>query len=111
MQVSTLDLVGGGRFTLLTGVGGDAWVTAAEEVGAESGVEITAVAIGPGCVVTGLLFEWQSRREIDDDGCLLVRPDGYIAWRQKANSSYHSSNLADALRQVLGTQPAFNLPQ
>ena len=111
VQVSTLDLVGGGRFTLLTGVGGDAWVTAAEEVGAESGVEITAVAIGPGCVVTDLLFEWQSRREIDDDGCLLVRPDGYIAWRQKANSSHHSSNLADALRQVLGKQPAFNLPQ
>ncbi|RXH58960.1 hypothetical protein GRAN_2270 [Granulicella sibirica] len=52
----------------MTGVGGDAWVTAAEEVGAESGVEITAVAIGPGCVVTDLLFEWQSRREIDDDG-------------------------------------------
>ena len=37
VQVSTLDLVGRGRFTLLTGVGGMAWREAARSVAAATG--------------------------------------------------------------------------
>ncbi|TCC43113.1 hypothetical protein [Kribbella sindirgiensis] len=35
--VSTLDVVGKGRFTVLTGIGGDAWVKAAQSVSEQLG--------------------------------------------------------------------------
>lgn len=78
---STLDLVGKDRFTVLTGIGGERWIAAAEAVSLHFGIEISAVAIGPGCHVEDLYFEWADRREIEENGCLLVRPDGFIAWR------------------------------
>ena len=47
-QLSSLDLVGQGRFTLITSIGGDAWIKAAKPVSAKTGVEIATVTIGPG---------------------------------------------------------------
>jgi 2,4-dichlorophenol 6-monooxygenase len=73
-RLSTLDLVGHGRFTLLTGISGTAWLDAAESL------PVTVVRIG----VDGLrdaYGNWLRAREIDEDGALLVRPDGYVAWR------------------------------
>lgn len=80
-DLSTLDLVGKGRFTLLTGLGGEGWISAADAVASAHGFEIPAIAIGSGCSIEDLYFEWAERREISEDGCILVRPDGYIAWR------------------------------
>jgi 2,4-dichlorophenol 6-monooxygenase len=73
-RLSTLDLVGHGRFTLLTGISGAAWADAAAEL------PVTVTRIG----VEGLrdaYGDWLRAREIEEDGALLVRPDGYIAWR------------------------------
>ncbi|WP_043724272.1 FAD-dependent monooxygenase [Kutzneria sp. 744] len=73
-RLSTLDLVGQGRFTLLTGISGTAWVDAA------AALPVTVTRIG----VDGLrdaYGEWLRAREIEEDGALLVRPDGHIAWR------------------------------
>ena len=39
-KLSTLDLCGHGQFTLLTGIGGEAWVAAAQTLGAEFGLPI-----------------------------------------------------------------------
>jgi 2,4-dichlorophenol 6-monooxygenase len=46
-KVSTLDLCGHGEFTLLTGIGGEAWVLAAGKVGAELCLPIRTHVIGP----------------------------------------------------------------
>ena len=101
-SLSTLDLVGGGRFAVLTGVGGDPWLSAAREAAAALGVNVVAVAIGPGCPVTDLTFAWSDRREIAEDGCLLVRPDGYVAWRcHSLRDSPNPQVLVRALRSVL----------
>jgi len=73
-RLSTLDLVGHGRFTLLTGISGAAWVDAA------AALPVTVTRIG----VDGLrdaYGDWLRAREIEEDGALLVRPDGYLAWR------------------------------
>ena len=42
-----------------------------------------------------LYGDWARIREIDEAGALLVRPDGYVAWRQKAAAS--SSDEARAV--------------
>jgi 2,4-dichlorophenol 6-monooxygenase len=80
-RISTLDLAGHGRFTLITGIGGQAWVDAAAKIAAELGIEIAAHRVGYRCENDDVLGEWSALREIGDDGCLLVRPDHHIAWR------------------------------
>ncbi len=47
-RVSTIDLVGRGRFTLLTGIGGAPWREAARVVGEELGLQIAVHGIGAG---------------------------------------------------------------
>ena len=80
-QFSTIDLAGHGVFCLLTGIGGEAWKEAAKMVGKELGVEIRAYAIGWGQDYEDVYFDWERRREICEEGCVLVRPDRFVAWR------------------------------
>ena len=78
---STLDLVDG--FTLITGTRAGAWLTAALEVGIRSHA------------VEG----WADAAGIEETGAVLVRPDGFIAWRTKEEGS--AAELRKALDRVL----------
>jgi 2,4-dichlorophenol 6-monooxygenase len=80
-KLSTLDLAPMTRFTLLTGIAGEAWVSAAEKVAADLAIPLEAVVIGPGREVTDIYFDWARLREVAEDGALLVRPDKHIGWR------------------------------
>ncbi|GAA0950077.1 FAD-dependent monooxygenase [Kribbella koreensis] len=99
--VSTLDMVGKGRFTLLTGIGGEAWVKAARAIAEETGVEVEAFVIGPGRELDDLYGDWARLREITDNGCLLVRPDAHIAYRSHDLPADPTAALGDALRALL----------
>lgn len=101
-QLSSLDLVGQGRFTLITSIGGDAWIKAAQSVSAKTGVEIATVTIGPGCDVEDPFGYWASAREIEDGGCLLVRPDQHVAWRAKASVKDAGAELSRVMSAILG---------
>jgi 2,4-dichlorophenol 6-monooxygenase len=83
-RVSTLDLAGHGRFSVVTGIGGDAWLDAAATLADQTRVAITAISIGPGQAYDDPYGSWADLREIDDAGVLLVRPDLYIAARHIA---------------------------
>ena len=76
-RISTLDTVGHGKFALVTGLAGTAWVTAAERLDAPY---LRPVVIGAPDHAD-LYGEWHARRDLPEAGALLVRPDGYIAWR------------------------------
>ena len=101
-QVSTLDLTGHGKFTILTGIGGEAWVKAAGIVGKELGLDIAARVIGPRRDFEDHAGDWASAREISDAGCLLVRPDHHVAWRTFAMSKTPEKDLGNALKKILG---------
>ena len=104
-RVSTLDLVGHGSFSVVTGIGGEAWLQAAEELAGELGLAITPVSIGPGRPVEDPYGTWAELREIGDAGVLLVRPDLYIAARQAgapASLQEARSWLSGVLDAVLG---------
>jgi 2,4-dichlorophenol 6-monooxygenase len=77
-RVSTLDVTGKGAFSLVTGLSGQAWIAAAKEL---SFPFLQTVVIGE-LDAQDLYLEWQRIREIEEAGALLVRPDGYIAWRE-----------------------------
>ena len=83
-RVSTLDLAGHGRFTLVTGIGGQPWLDAAADLGADLVLAITPALIGPGQPYEDPYGTWAALREIDDGGVLLVRPDLYVAARHLA---------------------------
>ncbi|MGW5191914.1 FAD-dependent monooxygenase [Kribbella sp. NPDC004138] len=100
--VSTLDVVGKGRFTLLTGIGGDAWVKAAQSVSEQLGVPIEPLVIGPGRELDDLYGDWARVREIPDEGCLLVRPDAHIAYRAFDQPEDATETLRQAVNGLLG---------
>jgi 2,4-dichlorophenol 6-monooxygenase len=100
--VSTLDVVGHGRFTLLTGIGGGSWRKTVEEMAA-SGFPIRCVSIGAGEDYEDPFGDWARASEIEDDGALLVRPDQFVAWRQKVRASDCAAALRMALTQIAGT--------
>ncbi|MCU1618092.1 MAG: FAD-binding monooxygenase [Modestobacter sp.] len=104
-RVSTLDLVGQGRFSVVTGIGGEGWLHAAEELATELGLVITPVSIGPGQPIEDPYGTWAELREIGDAGVLLVRPDLYVAARHTgapAAPQEARSWLSGVLTAVLG---------
>jgi len=111
MRVSTLDLVGRGRFTLLIGVGGDRWRAAATTAAKSVGVEIDVVSIGgPYCDAHDVDGRWHSVAATSDAGCLLVRPDRHIAWRQSDPGSHPELRLASVMSVILDAPAPFTSP-
>lgn len=104
-KLSTLDLFGPG-FTVLTGPEGEWWRERAAAAAEKHDVPIAAYAIGaPGLQDSeGVFFE---RYGIDHAGAVLVRPDGYVAWRSSTgNDGAHDTDdaLGNALAKILGTK-------
>lgn len=103
IRKSTLDLAGKGRFTLLTGIGGECWRAAAAAVEAAYGIPVDVVSIGPaGCDAQDIYADWYRQSEVDEDGCVVVRPDMYVAWRAKQAMAGASDVLVGVFGQLLG---------
>lgn len=100
-KLSTLDLCGQGRLTLLTGHGGDAWCRAAETMSRELGIDLAVRRIGLGLDYEDSYGDWARLREIDEDGCLLVRPDQHVAWRSQGAVADAEAVLLGAVKAVL----------
>jgi len=97
-RLSTLDLVGDGAFTLLTGPTGQPWVEAAAFLALPF---LRVVVVGEDDA-QDLYFNWARVREVAEDGAVLVRPDGYVAWRARTAEPEARHRLAEALACVLG---------
>ncbi|MFF3877265.1 FAD-dependent oxidoreductase [Streptomyces sp. NPDC001978] len=103
-RVSTLDVVGHGVFTVLTGLSGDAWEAAAHASRDELGIPLRFVRVGDDNSLDAY-GEWARVSEIGEDGVLLVRPDGHVAWRRATAPDTETSardELLEALRRLLG---------
>ncbi len=90
---STLDLVRRG-FALLAGADGQAWCDAAEAAGAELGI-----AIESRCMTDAPGFA--ELYGTGAAGAVLLRPDGFVAWRARSAAGDGGKVLAGALRQIL----------
>lgn len=101
-DVSTLDVTGHGKFTLLTGIGGDAWRDVARTVGAELGLDIDVVSVGPEQDYEDNYGDWSRAREVEDHGAVLVRPDHFVAWRSVMLPTDPARELRQALAAILG---------
>lgn len=95
-RISTIDLFGTG-FVLLAGPLGTKWRQAAS---AQKLVAIETYIIGSDLVDAE--STWQSTYGTSPDGAVLVRPDGYVAWRAISMPSDPAGELNEALTRLLG---------
>ncbi|KPI42581.1 2,4-dichlorophenol 6-monooxygenase [Cyphellophora attinorum] len=100
-HVSTQDLAGKGVFCLFTGIGGEGWKKAAEAVSKDLGIEIRAYSIGWEQDWEDVYRDWARKCEVEEDGCVLARPDRVVAWRAKTSGD-EQSRLDKVIRKVLG---------
>ena len=67
------------------------------------GIALDVVTIGPaGCDAQDIYADWYRASEVEEDGCVLVRPDMYIGWRAKEAMSQASDVLVDVFTKLLG---------
>lgn len=97
-RISTLDLFGR-DFVLLAAEGGDAWCEAARKLARRTGIPLSAHRVGgdvedPSGALGGAYG-------IGRDGAVLVRPDGFIAFRARTARAAPEDVLADALARIL----------
>ena len=99
---STVDLAGHGVFCLLTGIGGEGWKGAARFVEKELGVEVRCYSLGWMQDYEDVYSDWAARREVDEDGCVLVRPDRFVAWRSMGMVQGCEEKLLQVMKHILG---------
>ncbi|KAF2988750.1 FAD-dependent monooxygenase [Methylocystis sp. MJC1] len=96
--ISTHDLVGDG-FLVLAGPDGKMWVDAARAIAQRSLAPITAFR------VDGDIFDvdnaFLARTGLGRDGALLVRPDGFVAWRSASSQIDAEGLMACAMARAL----------
>ncbi|TCO62030.1 FAD-dependent monooxygenase [Actinocrispum wychmicini] len=99
-RLSTLDLCGR-DFVLLGGASAHRWADAAAEAGRRLGMRVQAYQIGRGCPLVDLDGNWRQAAGISAEGAVLVRPDGFVAWRSTGRSPIPEQTLHDTLRTIL----------
>ncbi|KAF3761160.1 hypothetical protein M406DRAFT_296739 [Cryphonectria parasitica EP155] len=102
--ISTHDLAGKGAFCLFTGYGGDAWQDAAATISKKTGIPINSYKIGFGLEWQDIERQWYARRGVEDSGCVLVRPDRYVAWRSVKRVDDCEGKLSRVLDRILSRE-------
>ncbi|MFJ3581978.1 FAD-dependent oxidoreductase [Streptomyces sp. NPDC090127] len=103
-RISTLDLYERSLVLLSAGGGTGAWHTAAARVAHQLSVPLDAYRIGDGPdaeLSPEADTDWAEVHGVTPDGAVLVRPDGFVAWRSTGASPDPETTLLRALRAVL----------
>jgi 2,4-dichlorophenol 6-monooxygenase len=86
--------------------GAQAWTEAAKTVATELGVQIKAAGVGLRQEFDDLQGEWTKIRGVSDRGCVLVRPDRFVAWRSWGLPSDPTAELRRVMVSLLGRHEA-----
>ncbi|MFY9825996.1 MAG: FAD-dependent monooxygenase [Thermoanaerobaculia bacterium] len=96
-RLSTLDLAGPG-FALLAGPAAQDWCTAAHATATRLGLDLKAFRIAPDGDASDTEGRWTGTAGVGDRGALLVRPDGFVAWRTQELAVGGEAMLEGVLR-------------
>jgi putative polyketide hydroxylase len=102
-RISTLDILGSG-FVLITSVGNTIWQQAAKDAEYALGIKIRVYSIGPHA---DLRYDEQPVEKvfgIKGGGAILVRPDGFVAWRSTVEVADTTKALQAVMTQVLSSR-------
>jgi 2-polyprenyl-6-methoxyphenol hydroxylase-like FAD-dependent oxidoreductase len=98
-RISTLDLLDGG-FVLLASHDGTPWQKAATEVAGSLGIKLAAYRVGADGDLKDLENGWQ-KMGVSAEGAVLVRPDGFVAWRASTLPTSPEASLVQVLATIL----------
>jgi hypothetical protein len=107
-RISTLDLLGG-CFVLLTGESGFAWCEAVQRVAQTQRVALSAYRLGADADLFDLENVGPTRLGILSEGTVLIRPDGFVAWRSREQSQSPALLLEQVLARILCQSPTPSL--
>ena len=100
-RVSTLDLFGG-NFVLLAGPRGAAWRDAARDAAGRLGVGLDAYLVNDEAgELADAGADFCAAYGISPDGAVLVRPDGFVAWRAADATGATAEVMTAVLSRVL----------
>ncbi len=99
-RISTIDLFGT-HFVLLAGEDGSVWATAAREVVSRLKLPLDIYRIGKQGDVVDLEQRWSSAYGVTSQGAVLVRPDGFVAWRANGSEEESERTLTHVLTLLL----------
>jgi len=99
-EISSIDLIGP-HFLLMAGAQGEAWQRAAQGLNV-SWPPLVAHVIGKHTEISDPDGNWHGAYGIEPDGAVLVRPDGYVAWRSRSGVSNPEASLRAAFDRLLG---------
>lgn len=106
-RISTLDLLDG-RFVLLTGPNAAPWYEAAVAAASLS-IELAAYRIESDGDLLDLEHGWSTGMGVSPEGAVLVRPDGFVAWRSRTLTTAPASLLEQVLAHILRRSTAPSL--
>lgn len=99
-KISTLDLFGQ-SFVVLAGRPGEAWRDAVQAVARRFPGASHEVHVVDGRDLSDFGNGFAAAYGLSDGGAVLVRPDGFVAWRAKSLPADPQSALIPALRSIL----------
>jgi hypothetical protein len=102
-EISSIDLIGP-HFLLMAGAQGDDWKRGAQAA-APSWPPLIAHVIGGNTEVGDPDGNWHEAYGIERDGAVLVRPDGYVAWRSRTGVANPEATLREVFDRLLGRVP------
>jgi aklavinone 12-hydroxylase len=101
-RISSIDLIGR-DFVLLTGPESAPWARAATTLAYQCGLPLTIYRVGSDLLdVEG---KWSERYGVTAAGAVLLRPDGYIAWRARTAASSPTTALREAFARIMFRDP------
>lgn len=100
--VSTIDLYEQ-SFVLLSGLADGPWCAAARAAADKLGVPVTSYSVGPGpgFDLDAGTADWAAVHGTTVEGAVLVRPDGFVAWRTAGIPDSPEQELTRVLQAVL----------
>jgi aklavinone 12-hydroxylase len=101
-KISSLDLMGR-DLVLLCGPGGGGWARAGTAIAWLAAVPLVVYRVGADLLdVEG---RWQSAFGVGESGSVLLRPDGFVAWRSQGAVNAPVEVLTNVLARVLCRTP------
>ncbi|CAF9928566.1 MAG: hypothetical protein HETSPECPRED_006884 [Heterodermia speciosa] len=100
-RISTLDVCDKDFVILAAEGGGDTWRKAAEKTADSLNITLSVYTIGPSGDLVDVDYRWLYLAGLSATGALLIRPDGFVAWRAYALTEPLTTHLSQVMRRVL----------
>jgi tetracenomycin A2 monooxygenase-dioxygenase len=103
-KISAIDLYDD-AFVMFCGAEADGWWTAAETVAKAEDAPLRRHRVGPAGDIVDTTGTWHEAYGVSPRGAVLVRPDGFVAWRSLDASAEPETVLAEVMNRVVGRTP------